>query len=163
MNDEKNIYESLLKRNRCAFLRNYLEINKNDIKQALKDKVKNKDIYNYFKETTGINIKYVWFSKVLSEFKIKYVYSVTPKENNTSQPETESEPKTARERFRERLLAAKLETQVENFNESESEPKKLSNREKLLAIKNRPDEEKIIDIQKNQEKFIWKPSIKKQP
>ena len=45
-----------------------------------------------------------------------------------------------------------------NYTNTE-EPQKLSRKERLLAIKN--SEDKIIDVQKDQEKFVWTPSIKK--
>ena len=111
----------------------------------------------------------------ISEFKIKYIYSqelkdITPKEkietSDIEQPKilaakiSEVEP-PAQAKKTEKIETKKYvpadETPSNNTNSEE--PQKLSRKERLLAIKN--SEDKIIDVQKDQEKFIWTPSIKK--
>ena len=91
---------------------------------------------------------------------------ITPKEKKeiliTEQPKIlaaeipkHEQPAQEQEEIKKDIL---VDGKANNSSNSE-EPKKLSRKERLLAIKN--SEEKIIDVQKNQEKFIWTPSIKK--
>ena len=157
-----NLYNDLVSKNKYSLLRFFLETNKDDILKAIKNKVSYKNIYNTFKEISNINISYRRFCQILSEFKIKYIYNqelkdITPKEKKeiliTEQPKS-----LAAEIPKHEQPAQEQEKKVSNSSNSEK-PKKLSRKERLLAIKN--SEEKIIDVQKNQEKFIWTPSIKK--
>ena len=145
-----DLYDRLIQKNKYVLLRNFLENNKNQIIKSLR-------------------------YKVLSEFKIKYIYSqelkdITPKEkietSDIEQPKilaakiSEVEP-PAQAKKTEKIETKKYvpadETPSNNTNSEE--PQKLSRKERLLAIKN--SEDKIIDVQKDQEKFIWTPSIKK--
>jgi len=157
-----NLYNDLVSKNKYSLLRFFLETNKDDILKAIKNKVSYKNIYNTFKEISNINISYRRFCQILSEFKIKYIYNqelkdITPKEKKeiliTEQPKS-----LAAEIPKHEQPAQEQEKKVSNSSNSEK-PKKLSRKERLLAIKN--SEEKIIDVQKNQEKFVWTPSIKK--
>ena len=165
-----NLYNDLVSKNKYSLLRFFLETNKDDILKAIKNKVSYKNIYNTFKEISNINISYRRFCQILSEFKIKYIYNqelkdITPKEKKeiliTEQPKIlaaeipkHEQPAQEQEEIKKDIL---VDGKANNSSNSE-EPKKLSRKERLLAIKN--SEEKIIDVQKNQEKFIWTPSIK---
>ena len=77
---EYTLYDKLISRRRYNILRSFLEKNKNDILKALDNNVKYKDIYNEFIETTKIDVKYNWFCKVLSDFRIKYIYNLSEAE-----------------------------------------------------------------------------------
>lgn len=153
-----DLYERLIKKNKYVFLRIFLENNKVQIINSIKSKVSYKNIYSEFKEISNLDIKYKYFCKILSEFKLKNIYNqdintITPKEKEIKQPE---------------ILAAKIDdiqknnSQGDADDEKASEPSsenKSSRKERLQAIKNK--DEKIIDVQKNQDKFIWTASIKK--
>lgn len=153
-----DLYERLIKKNKYVLLRIFLENNKVQIINSIKSKVSYKNIYSEFKEISNLDIKYKWFCKILSEFKLKNIYNqdintITPKEKEIKQPE---------------ILAAKIDdiqknnSQGDAGDEKASEPSsenKSSRKERLQAIKNK--DEKIIDVQKNQDKFIWTASIKK--
>ena len=159
-----DLYDRLIQKNKYVLLRNFLENNKNQIIKSLR-----------YKNISNLDINYKWFCKILSEFKIKYIYSqelkdITPKEkietSDIEQPKilaakiSEVEP-PAQAKKTEKIETKKYvpadETPSNNTNSEE--PQKLSRKERLLAIKN--SEDKIIDVQKDQEKFIWTPSIKK--
>lgn len=164
-----NLYNDLVSKNKYSLLRFFLETNKDDILKAIKNKVSYKNIYNTFKEISNINISYRRFCQILSEFKIKYIYNqelkdITPKEKKeiliTEQPKSlaaeipkHEQPAQEQEKIKKDILV-----DGKANNSSNSEKPKKSRKERLLAIKN--SEEKIIDVQKNQEKFIWTPSIK---
>ena len=170
-----DLYDRLIQKNKYVLLRNFLENNKNQIIKSLRYKVSHKNIYTEFKNISNLDINYKWFCKILSEFKIKYIYSqelkdITPKEkietSDIEQPKilaakiSEVEP-PAQAKKTEKIETKKYvpadETPSNNTNSEE--PQKLSRKERLLAIKN--SEDKIIDVQKDQEKFILTPSIKK--
>lgn len=167
-----NLYNDLVSKNKYSLLRFFLETNKDDILKAIKNKVSYKNIYNTFKEISNINISYRRFCQILSEFKTKYIYNqelkyITPKEIViTEQPKisaakiSESEP-PAQAKKTEKIETKKYvpADETPNNKTNSEEPQKLSRKERLLAIKN--SEDKIIDVQKDQEKFIWTPSIKK--
>ena len=170
-----DLYDRLIKKNKYVFLRNFLENNKNQIIKSLKDKVSYKNIYTEFKEISNLDINYKWFCKILSEFKTKYIYNqelkdITPKEKKeiviTEQPNISAAKISEVEQKARAKETEKIETKKDvpadetpNNNTNSEEPKKLSRKERLLAIKN--SEDKIIDVQKDQEKFVWTPSIKK--
>ncbi len=78
--EENTLYDKLINRNRYNILRDYLEKNKNDILRALENKVRYKDIYNEFIETSRLSIKYNWFCQILSDFKEKYIYNLSEAE-----------------------------------------------------------------------------------
>ena len=80
-----DLYDRLIQKNKYVLLRNFLENNKNQIIKSLRYKVSHKNIYTEFKNISNLDINYKWFCKILSEFKIKYIYSqelkdITPKE-----------------------------------------------------------------------------------
>lgn len=170
-----NLYNDLVSKNKYSLLRFFLETNKDDILKAIKNKVSYKNIYNTFKEISNINISYRRFCQILSEFKIKYIYNqelkdITPKEKKeiviTEQPKISAAKISEVEQKARAKETEKIETKKDvpadetpNNNTNSEEPKKLSRKERLLAIKN--SEDKIIDVQKDQEKFVWTPSIKK--
>lgn len=170
-----DLYDRLIKKNKYVFLRNFLENNKNQIIKSLKDKVSYKNIYTEFKEISNLDINYKWFCKILSEFKTKYIYNqelkdITPKEkieaSDIDQPKILAAKISEVEQKARAKETEKIETKKDvpadetpNNNTNSEEPKKLSRKERLLAIKN--SEDKIIDVQKDQEKFVWTPSIKK--
>lgn len=153
-----DLYERLIKKNKYVLLRIFLENNKVQIINSIKSKVSYKNIYSEFKEISNLDIEYKWFCKILSEFKLKNIYNqdintITPKEKEIKQPE---------------ILAAEIDDIQRNNSQGDagdkkaSEPSsenKSSRKERLQAIKNK--DEKIIDVQKNQDKFIWTASIKK--
>lgn len=170
-----NLYNDLVNKNKYSLLRIFLETNKDDILKAVTNKVSYKNIYNTFKEISDIDISYRRFCQILSEFKIKYIYNqelkdITPKEkietSDIEQPkilaveiseyeQTAQTKEQEKEEFKKYVPADETPSNKTNSEE----PKKLSRKERLLAIKN--SEDKIIDVQKDQEKFIWTPSIKK--
>lgn len=161
-NNDSDLFRKVISKNKYVILRNFLENNKQDILKLLHSKARYKDIFETFKEISNINIDYVRFCQILSEFKTKYIYNqelkdITPKEKKeiliTEQPKS-----LAAEIPKHEQPAQEQEKKVSNSSNSEK-PKKLSRKERLLAIKN--SEDKIIDVQKDQEKFVWTPSIKK--
>ena len=70
-----DLYDRLIQKNKYVLLRNFLENNKNQIIKSLRYKVSHKNIYTEFKNISNLDINYKWFCKILSEFKIKYIYS----------------------------------------------------------------------------------------
>ena len=163
--DDKTFTDILLENNRYLFLKKYLELNKNEILKALSLKASNKAIFETVKIQTGLNIKYCNFVIILSKFKEKYIYNLTEAEYK-KQLQAISQPATTTLEKKEIKQPEKVETKKDipadekliNYTNTE-EPQKLSRKERLLAIKN--SEDKIIDVQKDQEKFVWTPSIKK--
>ena len=166
-----NLYDDLVSKNRYSFLRIFLETNKDDILKAIKNKVFYKNIYNAFKEISDIDISYRRFCQILSDFKMKYIYNaelkdIIQKEKKeiviTEQPTisatkiSEVEQRTQQKKI-EITEDVPADAKLINYTNTE-EPQKLSRKERLLAIKN--SEDKIIDVQKDQEKFVWTPSIK---
>lgn len=166
-NKVDDLFEKIINKNRYVILRNFLEIHKNEILKALNNKASYKDIYETFREISNIQIDYVRFCQILSEFKTKHIYNITPKEKI----EIQEKPKIIATKIIEENKPTQPQEEIKANNNpisdappsntNENEPKKLSRKEKLLALRNRPDEDKIIDVQKNQDKFVWKPSIKK--
>ncbi len=167
-----DLYDRLIQKNKYVLLRNFLENNKNQIIKSLRDKVSHKNIYTEFKNISNLDINYKWFCKILSEFKMKYIYNqelkdITPKEKLiTEQPKISAAKISEVEPPAQAKKTEKIETkkyvptdETPSNNTNSEEPQKLSRKERLLAIKN--SEDKIIDVQKDQEKFIWTPSIKK--
>ncbi len=167
-----DLYDRLIQKNKYVLLRNFLENNKNQIIKSLRDKVSHKNIYTEFKNISNLDINYKWFCKILSEFKMKYIYNqelkdITPKEKLiTEQPKISAAKISEVEPPAQAKKTEKIETkkyvpadETPSNKTNSEEPQKLSRKERLLAIKN--SEDKIIDVQKDQEKFIWTPSIKK--
>lgn len=186
--EENKLIDDILENSKYAFLKSYLEKNKNDILEALDLKVSYKSIFETIKKKTGLNIKYCNFVNILSEFKQKYIYNLSEAEYKKqmqaiSQPAIAT-PEKKDEIKQSEILAAKI-------SESEQpapakEPEKVENKKYVPAdekpsgkipkwkeagfnssyeyfnyMKSRPTEEKINDINQNQEKYVWKPSIKK--
>lgn len=78
--EENKLIDDILENSKYAFLKNYLEKNKNDILEALNLKISYKSIFETIKKKTGLNIKYCNFVNILSEFKQKYIYNLTEAE-----------------------------------------------------------------------------------
>lgn len=78
--DDKTFTDILLENNRYLFLKEYLELNKNEILKALSLKASNKAIFETVKIQTGLNIKYCNFVIILSKFKEKYIYNLSEAE-----------------------------------------------------------------------------------
>ena len=97
----------------------------------------------------------------------KELKDITPKEKLiTEQPKISAAKISEVEPPAQAKKTEKIETkkyvpadETPSNKTNSEEPQKLSRKERLLAIKN--SEDKIIDVQKDQEKFIWTPSIKK--
>jgi len=136
--EEQSLYDKLINRRRYNILRSFLEKNKNDILKALDNNVKYKDIYNEFIESSKIDVKYNWFCKILSDFRIKYIYNLSEAEYKKqmqaiSQPATAT-PEKKVEIEQPEILAAKI---------SESEqPAQPREQEKVETKKDVPADEK---------------------
>ena len=78
--EEKTFTEILLENNKYLFLKEYLELNKNEILKALNLKASNKAIFEAIKIKTDINIEYRQFLNILSDFKKKYIYNLSEAE-----------------------------------------------------------------------------------
>ena len=94
MNNEKSLYDELINKNKYNILRSFLEKNKNDILNALNDKVRYKDIYEVFVERTKLDIDYKYFCQFISDFKKKYIYNLSEAEYK-KQMQAISQPATA--------------------------------------------------------------------
>ena len=123
-------------------------------------------IYEVFIERTQLDIDYKYFCRLLSDFKKKYIYNLSEAEYKKQMQAISQPATTTLEKKEDIKQPEKVETKKDipadekliNYTNTE-EPQKLSRKERLLAIKN--SEDKIIDVQKDQEKFVWTPSIKK--
>lgn len=80
MKDEKTLTEILLENNKYVFLKNYLELNKNEILNILDLKFSYKSIFEAIKKKTDLNIEYRHFCRILSDFKTKYIYNLSSSE-----------------------------------------------------------------------------------
>lgn len=153
----KDFFEILLQKNKYYFLRVFLDNNKNDILKALDNKVAMKNIYNSFKEIYNINIKYRRFCQILLEFKLQHTNIC-----NKSEKYIVDIKEDVKEDIKDnnKILAAKIlqENKIKEIDNTNNE--KISRKDRLMAIKNKSDDEKFIDVQKNQNKFVWKPTIK---
>lgn len=136
--EEKTFTEILLENNKYLFLKEYLELNKNEILKALNLKASNKAIFEAIKIKTDINIEYRQFLNILSDFKKKYIYNLTEAEYKKqmqaiSQPATTT-PEKKVEIEQPEILAAKI---------SESErPAQPKEPEKVETKKDIPADEK---------------------
>ena len=136
--DDKTFTDILLENNRYLFLKEYLELNKNEILKALSLKASNKAIFETVKIQTGLNIKYCNFVIILSKFKEKYIYNLSEAEYKKqmqaiSQPATAT-PEKKDEIKQPEILAAKI---------SESEqPAQPKEQEKEENKKDVPADEK---------------------
>lgn len=80
--EENRLIDDILENSKYAFLKSYLEKNKDDILEALNLKVSYKSIFEAIKKKTDLNIKYCNFVNILSEFKKKYIYNLSEAEYN---------------------------------------------------------------------------------
>ena len=189
--EEQSLYDKLINRRRYNILRSFLEKNKNDILKALDNNVKYKDIYNEFIESSKIDVKYNWFCKVLSDFRIKYIYNLTEAEYKKqmqaiSQPATAT-PEKKVEIEQPEILAAKISESEQPAQPKEQEKEETkkdvpadanpsgkipkwkeagfnSSYEYFNYMKSRPSSEKITQSETNTEYnngYKWEPSIKK--
>ena len=189
--EEQSLYDKLINRRRYNILRSFLEKNKNDILKALDNNVKYKDIYNEFIESSKIDVKYNWFCKVLSDFRIKYIYNLTEAEYEKqmqaiSQPGITT-PEKKVEIEQSEILAAKISESEQPAQPKE--PEKVETKKDVPAdanpsgkipkwkeagfnssyeyfnyMKSRPSSEKITQSETNTEYnngYKWEPSIKK--
>ena len=110
--EEQSLYDELISKNKYNILRSFLEKNKNDILNALNDKVRYKDIYEVFVERTKLDIDYKYFCQFISDFKKKYIYNLSEAEYKKqmqaiSQPATAT-PEKKVEIEQPEILAAKI-------------------------------------------------------
>ncbi len=163
---EKTLTDIILEDNKYIFIKNYLEHNKNEILNILDLNVSYRSIFEAIKKKTKLNIEYRHFCRLLSDFKKKYIYNLSEAEYKKQMQAISQPATTTLEKKEDIKQPEKVETKKDipadekliNYTNTE-EPQKLSRKERLLAIKN--SEDKIIDVQKDQEKFVWTPSIKK--
>ncbi len=136
--DDKTFTDILLENNRYLFLKEYLELNKNEILKALSLKASNKAIFETVKIQTGLNIKYCNFIIILSKFKEKYIYNLSEAEYKEqmkaiSQPAITT-PEKKGEIKQPEILAAKI-----SESEQPAQPKEP---EKVETKKYVPADEK---------------------
>lgn len=150
----KNFFDTILQnannRKKYPEIDMFIYQNKEAILRALNIGVSAKIIYDSIISETNITISYKTVLKKLNNLKKLSKMDMQAGEFSSKSNEivTDEKPHT---------ISADVNSNSEHVAE---EPKKMSRQERLLAMRNRPDEEKIIDIQKDQKKFVWKPSIK---
>lgn len=105
--DDKTFTDILLENNRYLFLKEYLELNKNEILKALSLKASNKAIFETVKIQTGLNIKYCNFVIILSKFKEKYIYNLSEAEYK-KQMQAISQPATATPEKKDEIKQAEI-------------------------------------------------------
>lgn len=189
--EENTLYDKLINRNRYNILRDYLEKNKNDILRALENKVRYKDIYNEFIETSRLGIKYNWFCQILSDFKEKYIYNLSEAEYKKQMQAISqagiNTPEKKVEIEQTKILAAKISESEQPAQPKEQEKEETkkdvpadanpsgkipkwkeagfnSSYEYFNYMKSRPSSEKITQSETNTEYnngYKWEPSIKK--
>ena len=138
MKDEKTLTEILLENNKYMFLKNYLELNKNEILNILDLKFSYKSIFEAIKKKTDLNIEYRHFCRILSDFKTKYIYNLSSSEYKKqmqaiSQPAITT-PEKKGEIKQPEILAAKI-----SESEQPAQPKEP---EKVETKKDVPADEK---------------------
>lgn len=110
--EENKLIDDILENSKYAFLKSYLEKNKNDILEALNLKVSYKSIFETIKKKTGLNIKYCNFVNILSEFKQKYIYNISEseykKQMQTISQQATATPEKKGEIKQPKILAAKI-------------------------------------------------------
>ncbi len=141
MKDEKTLTEILLENNKYMFLKNYLELNKNEILNILDLKFSYKSIFEAIKKKTDLNIEYRHFCRILSDFKTKYIYNLSSSEYKKQMQAISQAGITTPEKKVEieqpKILAAKI---------SESErPAQPKEQEKVENKKDVPADEKPSD------------------
>ena len=137
--EEQSLYDKLINRRRYNILRSFLEKNKNDILKALDNNVKYKDIYNEFIESSKIDVKYNWFCKVLSDFRIKYIYNLTEAEYK-KQMQAISQPATATPEKKDEIKQAEILAAIISDSEQPAQPREP---EKVETKKNVPADANI--------------------
>ena len=134
MKKEINIYDKIIHQHRYSIVRTFLEENKNDILKALKNKAR-------YKEITNIDIRYEWFCKLLSDFRIKYIYNLTEAEYKKqmqaiSQPATAT-PEKKVEIEQPEILAAKISESEQRPQPAQpKEPEKVETKKAVPADAN---------------------------
>ena len=189
--DDKTFTDILLENNRYLFLKEYLELNKNEILKALSLKASNKAIFETVKIQTGLNIKYCNFVIILSKFKEKYIYNLSEAEYKKQMQAISQAGITTPEKKVEieqsEILAAKISESEQPAQPKEQEKEETkkdvpadanpsgkipkwkeagfnSSYEYFNYMKSRPSSEKITQSETNTEYnngYKWEPSIKK--
>lgn len=136
--DDKTFTDILLENNRYLFLKEYLELNKNEILKALSLKASNKAIFETVKIQTGLNIKYCNFVIILSKFKEKYIYNLSEAEYK-KQMQAISQPATATPEKKEEIEQTKILAAKISESEQPAQPKE---QEKVETKKDVPADEK---------------------
>ena len=126
--EEQSLYDKLINRRRYNILRSFLEKNKNDILKALDNNVKYKDIYNEFIESSKIDVKYNWFCKILSDFRIKYIYNLSEAEYK-KQMQAISQPATATPEKKEEIKQPEILAAKISESEQPAQPKEQEKEE----------------------------------
>lgn len=189
--EEKTFTEILLENNKYLFLKEYLELNKNEILKALNLKASNKAIFEAIKIKTDINIEYRQFLNILSDFKKKYIYNLSEAEYKKQMQAISQAGITTPEKKVEieqsEILAAKISESEQPAQPKE--PEKVETKKDVPAdanpsgkipkwkeagfnssyeyfnyMKSRPSSEKITQSETNTEYnngYKWEPSIKK--
>ena len=138
MKDEKTLTEILLENNKYMFLKNYLELNKNEILNILDLKFSYKSIFEAIKKKTDLNIEYRHFCRILSDFKTKYIYNLTEAEYKKQMQAISQAGITTPEKKEEieqtKILAAKIL--------KSEQPSPAKEPEKLETKKDIPADEK---------------------
>ena len=131
--DDKTFTDILLENNRYLFLKEYLELNKNEILKALSLKASNKAIFETVKIQTGLNIKYCNFVIILSKFKEKYIYNLSEAEYKKQMQAISQAGITTQEKKEEieqtKILAAKI-----SESEQPAQPKEPEKVETKKAV-----------------------------
>ncbi len=135
MKDEKTLTEILLENNKYMFLKNYLELNKNEILNILDLKFSYKSIFEAIKKKTDLNIEYRHFCRILSDFKTKYIYNLSSSEYKKQMQAISQAGITTPEKKEEieqpKILVAKI-SEVERLARPK-EPEKVENKKDVPA------------------------------
>ena len=105
--EENRLIDDILENSKYAFLKSYLEKNKDDILEALNLKVSYKSIFEAIKKKTDLNIKYCNFVIILSKFKEKYIYNLSEAEYK-KQMQAISQPATATPEKKDEIKQAEI-------------------------------------------------------
>ena len=136
--EEQSLYDELISKNKYNILRSFLEKNKNDILNALNDKVRYKDIYEVFVERTKLDIDYKYFCQFISDFKKKYIYNLSEAEYK-KQMQAISQPATATPEKKEEIKQPEILAAKISESEQPAQPKEP---EKIEIKKSVPADEK---------------------
>lgn len=138
MKDEKTLTEILLENNKYMFLKNYLELNKNEILNILDLKFSYKSIFEAIKKKTDLNIEYRHFCRILSDFKTKYIYNLSSSEYK-KQKQAISQPATATPEKKDEIKQTEILAAKISESEQPAQPKEP---EKIEIKKSVPADEK---------------------